>query len=130
MIPPPHTYNSSQSTLCLHVQILFALVGSLYRNVGLTPVDILGAYTVGESDMRGNSLYPLFPPFRSGTNLPPICGHILPASHCPVSPDTTSSCAKTVSAAGSGVGGPSAQTPASEHQSGDCAGSGLVRFRR
>ena len=61
--------------------------------------------------LRGSSLRPLLPTFRSGAGISPGCIHFFPALLCPVSPNTTSSFDVTTSAAGSGRGVPSARTP-------------------
>ena len=87
---------------------------------GLPLLDRLGALPTGKGDPRGSSLRPLFTPFKSGSIISPVFSHYLP-----ISPMSQSSHAVTDSAAISGGGGPSAQTPSAGQQPADCEDSGI-----
>ena len=102
----------------------------MHQNCGLPQFYISGAYPVGWSDLRGNSLGLLLPPFYGDDNLFPRCSHLLTVSIFPVSPETTSSCAGTASSSGSGGWVPSYQTPSEDQQHADYEGSGIGRCQR
>ena len=124
LIPPPYTSDSSCSPRCPRAQFPLVPVAPLCHNVGLTRLDI-GTKSAGWCDLKGSSLRPLFPPFRSGAGLFPGCGQLLPASLCPVSPKTPYSCDSTDRYDVSVGGGPSDRTTSECQEPAGCAGSGI-----
>ena len=100
------------------------MVGPLYRNSGLTWLEI-GANPAGWGDLRSSLLRPLFSPFWSGAGLPPSCSHFFPVSLCPISRDSTSSCASTASTSRSVGVVPSSQTSSPGQKPAGCVYYGL-----
>ena len=129
LIPPPYKSASFRYPCFPYPQIPFVPVAPLRRNGGLPSLEILGAYPAGKIDMRGSSLWPLFPPFRRSVSMSPWWSHFLPAALWPVSPDTTSSFAGTARADGSGGVGLSAWTTLEVQWPAGYVGSGIGQFQ-